>query len=167
MLEKLKWVAYCKRPMGGAEQVVRYLGAYTHRVGISNYRLVSMDQRGVTFRTKDGNTATVSGVEFLGRFLQHVLPPGFVKIRHYGLMASSHATSRLEQARSLLGAKRPELAPVVTDSSTAGDSDDWEVLLLKLTGQDMRICPVCRQRTMVRHPLPPPCSRGPPVQQAA
>jgi hypothetical protein len=111
-LKKVKWVAYYKRPMGGAEQVVRYLGAYTHRVGISNYRLLSMDERAVTFRTKDGNTATVSGVEFLRRFVQHVLPPGFVKIRHYGLMASSNATTRLEHARSLLGGKRPELAPV-------------------------------------------------------
>ena len=123
--------------------------------------------RGVTFRTKDGNTATVSGVEFLRRFVQHVLPPGFVKIRHYGLMASSNATTRLEQARFLLGGKHLELAPVATDSWAADESDDWIVLLLKLTGQDMRICPMCRQRTMVRHPLPPPCSRGPPLQEAA
>ena len=89
------WIVYAKRPFGGPEQVVRYLGRYTHRVGISNQRLVSMDERGVTFRTKDGKTTAVPGPELLARFVQHVLPPRFVKIRHYGLHSASHATTRL------------------------------------------------------------------------
>jgi hypothetical protein len=103
-LHRKSWVVYAKRPFGGPEQVVRYLGRYTHRVGISNQRLVSMDERGVTFRTKDGRAVTVAGHELLARFVEHVLPPGFVKIRHYGLHAARHATTRLEVAR---GSPRP------------------------------------------------------------
>jgi len=78
------WIVYAKRPFGGPEQVIRYLGRYTHRVGISNQRLVSMDERGVTFRTKDGNVVTVAGREMLARFVQHVLPPRFVHPRPRG-----------------------------------------------------------------------------------
>lgn len=101
-LRSKPWIVYAKRPFGGPEQVIRYLGRYTHRVGISNERLVSIDERGVTFRTKDGNAVTIAGHELLARFVQHVLPPRFVKIRHYGLHASSHATTRLEIARQRL-----------------------------------------------------------------
>jgi hypothetical protein len=97
-------VVYAKRPFGGAEQVIRYLGRYTHRVGLSNQRLVSMNDDGVTFRTKNGDTVTVPPQVFLRRFLQHVLPDGFVKIRHYGLMASTNATTKLQTARELLTA---------------------------------------------------------------
>jgi hypothetical protein len=93
------------RPFGGPEQVIKYLGQYTHRVAISNQRLVSMDERGVTFRTKSGHKITLDGVAFLSRWLQHVLPPGFVKLWHFGLMSSSHATTRLERARALLDAQ--------------------------------------------------------------
>jgi hypothetical protein len=89
-LFRKRWVAYAKRPFGGPEQVVRYLGRYTHRVGISNHRLVALDARGVTFRTKNGKTVTLDPVTFLDRFVEHVLPTGFVKIRHYGLLAPSN-----------------------------------------------------------------------------
>jgi hypothetical protein len=94
-LSRTRWIVYAKRPFGGAEHVIRYLGRYTHRVGISNQRLVSMNDDGVTFPTKNGATVTLPPQVFLRRFLQHVLPDGFVKIRHYGLMASSHATTKL------------------------------------------------------------------------
>jgi Putative transposase/Transposase zinc-binding domain len=98
-LRKKNWIVYAKKPFGSPEHVIRYLGQYTHRVGISNQRLVSMNDSGVTFRTKDGKQVTVDGVAFLERFVQHVLPSGFVKIRHYGLHSSSHATTRLQRAQ--------------------------------------------------------------------
>jgi hypothetical protein len=84
------------------QSIASPLGRYTHRVGISNERFVSMDEQGVTFRTKDGRSVTVSAEQLLARFVQHVLPTRFVKIRHYGLHAASCATTRLELARRLL-----------------------------------------------------------------
>ena len=139
--------------------MIRYLGRYTHRVGISNQRLVSMDERGVTFRTKDGNAVTLAGHEILARFVQHVLPPRFVKIRHYGLHASSHATTRLEIARSrIASAAAPPERVACTDEEVA----DWRELLLRLSGLDARVCPACQQRALVRVALPPPRCRAPP-----
>jgi hypothetical protein len=96
------WVVYAKRPFGGPEQVYRYLGRYTHRVAISNARLVSMDDHAVVFRTRDKQTATVDPVEFIGRFLEHILPKGFIKIRHFGLLAPANVNDRLERAKRLL-----------------------------------------------------------------
>lgn len=137
--------------------MIRYLGRYTHRVGISNQRLVSMDERGVTFRTKDGKTRTLSADAFLGRFLSHVLPNGFVKIRHYGLMSASHATTRLETARTLLTA-----SPVSDEapSEIAGASTSC-ALELEPAGEDFRGCPACGALALVRRPLPD--ARAPPV----
>jgi hypothetical protein len=152
------WIVYAKRPFGGPQQVVRYLGRYTHRVGISNQRLVSMDERDVTFRTKDGKTTTVPGPELLARFVQHVLPRRFVKIRHYGLHSASHATTRLQIARQRLA---PRAAPPVL-----GDRPqqllDWRELLLRLSGRDVRVCPACHQLALIRTALPHPRSRAPP-----
>jgi Putative transposase/Transposase zinc-binding domain len=152
-LRSKSWIVYAKRPFGGPEQVIRYLGRYTHRVGISNQRLVSMDDRGVTFRTKDGRSVTVAGPELLARFVEHVLPPRFVKIRHYGLHAAANATTRLGRARGLL-------PPVVLRPSAQSDHD-WRDLLLRLTGTDVRVCPRCAQRAVVRTALP--LARAPPV----
>jgi len=152
------WIVYAKRPFGGPEQVIRYLGRYTHRVGISNQRLVSMDERGVTFRAKDGNVVTVAGREMLARFVQHVLPPRFVKIRHYGLHAASHAKTRLEVARQ-------RIAPPAATRERVPASDevaDWQELLLRLSGVDMRRCPACHQPALVRTALPDARSRAPP-----
>jgi hypothetical protein len=101
-LYNTKWVAYCKKPFAGPEQVFRYLGRYTHRVGLSNQRLLRLSEEGVQFRTRGDATKTLTPDEFIHRFLQHVLPDGFVKIRHYGLMASGNATTKLEVARRLL-----------------------------------------------------------------
>jgi hypothetical protein len=140
-----RWVVYAKRPFGGPEQVIRYLGRYTHRVGISNTRLVSMDERGVTFRAKTG-LATVEAKAFVARFLQHVLPPRFVKIRHYGLHSASHAKTRLVVAKNLL-------APTPCDELIP-TPDDTLALILYLTGVDVRICPACHKPTLVRQPLP-------------
>jgi hypothetical protein len=117
-LYRQEWVVYAKRPFGGPAQVLKYLARYTHRVAISNQRLVDMtpsplggEARGegtVTFRYKDyadaqrQKTMTVSAEEFLRRFVQHVLPQGFVKIRHYGLLANRSRAQRLALCRSLL-----------------------------------------------------------------
>jgi hypothetical protein len=136
-LYRKRWVVYCKPPFGGPEQVFRYLGRYTHRVGLSNHRLVSLDERGVTFRTRDSGTVTVSPNEFLRRFMLHVLPKGFVKIRHYGLMAPSNVATKLATARALLG------APATTEPSVKGAPRDFREVLLALTGIDLRFCPRC------------------------
>jgi hypothetical protein len=162
-LYRTDWVVYAKRPFGGAEQVVRYLGRYTHRIGMSNQRIVSLDDGQVTFRTKNGKRITLPAHEFLARFVQHVLPAGFVKIRHYGLMAPCHATTRLEQARRILqtdGATPRDVAsrePV----SALGTLVPWRELLAQLTGIDLRRCPACRQLAVVQRPLPP-LARAPP-----
>jgi hypothetical protein len=111
---------YAKRPFGGPEQVIRYLGRYTHRVGISNQHLVRMDDDGITFRTKEGKTVTLLPEPFLARFLQHVLPDGFVKIRHYGLMASGNATTKLELARGRLTSAAPALRCCAPDAPATG-----------------------------------------------
>lgn len=100
-LYRKPWVVYAKRPFGGPAQVYRYLGHYTHRVGISNHRLQAMDEHGVRFATRNGNVVTLDPLEFIRRFLLHVLPRSFVKIRHYGLLASAGNT-KLERARELL-----------------------------------------------------------------
>jgi len=91
---KIEWVVYAKRPFGGPQQVLKYLARYTHRVAISNSRLLSLEQGWVTFQWKDyadGNTIkkmTLEAVEFIRRFLLHVLPTGFVHIRHFGFLAN-------------------------------------------------------------------------------
>jgi hypothetical protein len=149
-LAKKRWVVYAKPPFGGPEQVFRYLGRYTHRVGLSNRRLVSLDDRGVTFRTRGANTVTVPPDEFIRRFLLHVLPKGFVKIRHHGLMAPSHVSTKLATARRLL-----EGAPAagVVAAPSAQSPRDYREILLSLTGIDLRRCPRCLTGTMLRHPL--------------
>jgi hypothetical protein len=102
------WVVYAKAPFGGPEQVLKYLARYTHRVAISNARLLSLDDDGVTFRYKDyaddrrTKQMTLSAAEFLRRFLQHVLPSGLVKIRHYGLLANRYREANLRVCRALL-----------------------------------------------------------------
>jgi Putative transposase len=112
----LRWVVYCKPPFGGPEQVLRYLGAYTHRVPISNHRLVSLQNDRVTFRWRDSahknkiRLLTLPVDEFLLRFLLHVLPRGFVRIRHFGFLAARRRTNLLPLCRQLLSA----------DASTAG-----------------------------------------------
>jgi hypothetical protein len=102
------WVVYSKAPFGGPQQVLKYLARYTHRVAISNSRLESLDDGRVTFRVKDyteggrSKRVTLEAVEFLRRFMQHVLPRGFVKVRHYGLLANSQREARLRLCRRLL-----------------------------------------------------------------
>ena len=126
-LRKCEWVVYAKRPFAGPQAVLAYLSRYTHRVAISNGRLLAMDERGVTFRWKDyrakGNTRhkamTLSPQEFMRRFLLHVLPGGFHRIRHYGLLANSNRRDNLALARELLHVAPPPSAESADDASTA------------------------------------------------
>jgi hypothetical protein len=139
-------MVYAKRPFAGPEQVFKYLGRYTHRVGVSNRRLVSVDEHGVCFRTKDGKQVTISPEEFIRRFLLHVLPAGFVKIRHYGLLASSNVRTKLEDARRQLeGEDKP--------SGENPSKPTWQERLVELTGIDVTTCPLCGGH-MIPQPLP-------------
>lgn len=162
-LYRTEWVVYAKQPFGGPQQVFRYLGRYTHRVGISNQRLQHVDAEGVRFATKGDRSITLPPHEFIRRFLLHVLPSGFVKIRHYGLLAAANATTQLERARALLQPGTSVDAPVPCGSGAF----DWLEHLLQLTGVDLTICPQCSQGRMVRQPLSssrwrPQTDRGPP-----
>ncbi|MFI5327901.1 MAG: IS91 family transposase, partial [Candidatus Rokuibacteriota bacterium] len=94
-LYRTEWVVYAKRPFGGAAQVFSYLGRYTHRVGISNQRLRALDAGGVHFATKSGQAITLAPAEFIRRFLLHILPAHFVKIRHYGVLAAGNVHTKL------------------------------------------------------------------------
>jgi hypothetical protein len=153
-----RWVVYSKKPFAGPTQVFRYLGRYTHRVGIANSRLVHVDAEHVVFRTKNGKAATLTPVEFLARFVQHVLPRRYVKIRHYGLLAGAHVHTLLERARDLL---RTE----VSRPCSARNAGTWLELLLALTGRDVRRCARCGEPVrLVALPRPErsPCARAPP-----
>ena len=118
-LRKAEWVVYAKRPFGGPEAVLAYLSRYTHRVAIANSRLIACDRTGVTFRWKDyraegrdrQKVMTLTTVEFIRRFLIHVLPQGFHRIRHYGLLASGTRADNIARARELLAVAKPEGEP--------------------------------------------------------
>jgi hypothetical protein len=174
-LYRESWVVYAKRPFGGPDQVFRYLGRYTHRVGISNQRLISMDDDGVCFATKNGNQITLPPQEFIRRFLLHVLPTGFVKTRHYGLWASGKAQQALDKARLLLQAQRdaamallPSVATPVEPTGSTSDpelesdpesehdpqEEDFAQRLMRLCGIDVLRCPACQKGRLRREPLP-------------
>jgi hypothetical protein len=162
-LYRKEWVVYAKRPFGGAEQVFNYLGRYTHRVGISNHRLRSMDDRGVTFATRDGATETVNATEFIRRFMLHVLPRGFVKIRHFGLMAAGNVNTKLGQARHVL--ESSDVDEECAEPSTLEEAKpDWREKLLELTGIDITLCPACKTGQMIRVSLGEPRCRAPPLE---
>jgi len=118
-LRKTEWVVYAKRPFGGPEAVLAYLSRYTHRVAIANSRLIAVDEGGVTFKWKDYRiegrdrykNMTLTTDEFIRRFLIHVLPKGFHRIRHYGLLAKSACADNIARARELLAVAKPEDQP--------------------------------------------------------
>jgi hypothetical protein len=124
-----RWVVYAKPTFSKGEHVLKYLGRYTHRVGIANSRLLDVSEEHVHFRTKGHDTKTVSPVEFLRRFVQHVLPDGFHKIRHYGLNASP---KKRDLARAILKIPLVAVKPL-----------SWRERLAKLDGNDISRCPKC------------------------
>ena len=108
----IEWVPYCKKTFNGAQSVINYLGKYTHRIAISNYHIISMNEKTVTFSVKDYHNEgkwkklTLSGIEFIRRFLMHVPPKRFVRIRHYGLLCSRTKNKKLTLCRNLLGCQK-------------------------------------------------------------
>ncbi|MBE0617987.1 MAG: IS91 family transposase [Proteobacteria bacterium] len=140
----LDWVVYAKPPFGGPEQVLKYLARYTHRVAISNRRLLDIDDGVVSFRYKDyarGNrwrTQRLDAVEFLRRFLLHVLPSGFVRIRRYGLLANARREMNLACCRALLNTEQPRDQDALDEH--AGDAQPMDVPERETPGAR---CPVC------------------------
>ena len=145
-LRRQDWIVYAKPAFGGPLQVLRYLGRYTHRVAISNHRLLSLDGERVTFRWRDyahGNkprVMTLDAVEFLRRFFLHVLPIGFVRIRHFGFLANRFRTARLALCRQLLACEIPEPPPTAPASSRTWQCPRCRspmILLARLTAQQL------------------------------
>jgi hypothetical protein len=130
-LRKTEWVVYSKPPFGGPQAVLAYLSRYTHRVAISNSRLISFDDHGVTFRWKDyrakgrdrAKVMTLATHEFIRRFLIHVLPTGFHRIRHYGLFASPKHVDNIRHARELLNA--PATQDQASDATAADAAEPY------------------------------------------
>jgi hypothetical protein len=161
-LYRTNWVVYAKRPFAGTQQVFRYLGRYTHRVAISNQRIQSIDKSGVRFATKGGRSVTVPHQVFIARFLSHILPAGFTKMRHFGLYASGNVNTKLEQARALTAP-----AASAPSSDDASPVQPWNELVLMLTGTDPMLCPNCGAR-LVRVPRPWwPARRPPPPRDTS
>ena len=166
-LRRHDWVVYAKTPLAGPEVVLDYLSRYTHRVAISNERIVGIDAQGVRLRVRSDNhggkrTVVIDGPTFIARFLQHVLPPGFKRIRHYGLLSPALKSKRLAAARAALA------MPAANEQAR----EDAAAFLKRVAGIDVSRCPHCRVgRWRTTEVLPPqragPCNgikhcRGPP-----
>jgi len=160
-LRRKKWVVYAKGAFGGSQKAYHYLSRYTHRVAIANQRLVSLDEGKVSFRARDNSRpgqqrlVTLSAPEFIRRFLLHVLPLRFVKIRHYGLMAPCNAKTKLEKARGLLSLQKPLHHKELEDQKidTPSETKTWQEMLQALTGIDLTTCPNCGQGRLIRYRL--------------
>jgi hypothetical protein len=163
-LRECEWVVYAKRTFTGPDAVLAYLSRYTHRVAISNSRLIAHDERGVTFRWKDyrehGRTRyksmTLASQEFIRRFLLHVLPPGLQRIRYYGLLGNRHRQEKLAQCRQLL-----QMEPEASSDSDVEAPSDYRDRYEALTGLSLHQCPVCHSGRMINveqitRPMPPP-----------
>ncbi len=143
------WYSYSKPPFSGPLAVIKYLGRYTHRIAISNNRIISVDEQTVTFKVrdkKDGNKTrelTLQGTEFIRRFLMHVLPKGFVKIRYYGVLASRNKKTKLVLCRKLTASKlyKPKFAGLTTIE-----------IICMLAGKDVTLCPVCGLDKLKNYP---------------
>jgi hypothetical protein len=140
------WIVYAKKPFGSPKTVLDYLGRYTHRVALSNERILAIDGGQVAFRYRDRKDSerkkvlTLDAQEFIRRFLLHILPDGFMRIRHFGFLANRSKKQALAQCRKLLDYESAE-----PQSSTLSAKD----LLLKITGVDLSRCPCCHQGTMI------------------
>ena len=159
-----KWVVYCKPPFNGPRGVLKYLGRYTHRIAISNERIVKLQDGKVSFLWRDyadgdkKKVMTLEASEFIRRFLLHVLPHRFVKIRHFGLLANRKRKHNIALCREILGGCRIEV-------KNEDIPETWQERLLKVSGIDVTKCPVCKKGGMLRVEvlLPSRCN-GPPVE---
>ena len=153
-LRKIEWVVYAKPPFGGPDAVLAYLSRYTHRIAIANSRLVAFDGERVTFKWKDyrakGDTRyklmTLDADEFIRRFLIHVLPDGFHRIRHYGLFANANRAANIAVARQLLGVPEPAPSTDASDRAEGGHADD-----------ERHTCPCCGGRMITVEIFEPGC----------
>ena len=145
------WIVYAKRPFGGPQQVLRYLARYTHRVAISDRRLLELNDGRVRFQYKDyadrqrSKTMTLSSCEFIRRFLMHTLPSGFVRIRYFGLLANRYRSDRLAQCRTLLGVASetpPSSDPLTTAGTDSSEADATQA------------CPICRTGRILTRDVP-------------
>jgi hypothetical protein len=151
-LKQTEWVVYAKAPFAGPRQVLDYVGRYTHRVAISNNRMLAIEDGHVRFQWKDyrhhdrQKSMKLSGEEFIRRFLIHVLPDGFQRIRYYGFLSNRHREEKLTVCRLLLA-----MPPAVPDIASRAQLSDggYEALYEKLTGTSLRQCPICREGRMV------------------
>jgi putative transposase len=161
-VRRAKWIVYCKAPFAGPEAVLRYLSRYTHRIAISNRRLVAADNGGVSFRWKDyrvagpgrWKTMMLTAHEFIRRFLLHVLPKGFHRIRHYGLLANGNRTAAIAKARALLKCPPPPPEP---EPSAAARTDEPRTLPspCPCCGGCMHVIETFEAGTMSRHQQSP------------
>jgi len=160
-LRRQEWVVYAKRPFAGPEAVLAYLSRYTHRVAIANSRLITLDERGVTFKWKDyrakgrtrHKTMTLAADEFIRRFLIHVLPRGFHRIRHYGWMANTHRVNKLVRARELLAVESDAAPHSAHEAQEMGPISPWS-------------CPSCAAPMIVIAILESShAPRGPPLER--
>jgi hypothetical protein len=157
-LKRKTWVVYSKELFNGSHKAYHYLSRYTHRVAISNHRLVSLADGKVTFRARDNSRpgqqrlVTITAQEFIRRFLLHILPCRFVKIRHFGLMAPGNAKTKLEKARSLLGPPEPVSHAELKDHNPEAmpEAKTWQDMMRALTGVDFTVCPQCGQGRLIR-----------------
>ncbi len=153
------WVVYCRPPLKHPEKVVDYLGRYTHRVALSNDRLVKMEDNRVTFRWRDSadnnkiKWLTLEALEFIRRFLLHVLPSQFVKIRYYGILGHRNRKGKLLRCKTLLGIATRE-------EPEEGPKESWQDLLTRITGIDLTVCPYCGKGKMIQRETLPPGSIG-------
>ena len=151
-LRQSKWVVYAKPPFGGPQHVIEYLGRYTHRVAISNQRLLAMENDQVSFRWKDyrdggkDKVMTVAAEEFIRRFLQHALPPGFQRIRYYGFLANCHRARKLELCRQLLATWCSALLPSLSACRE---------FLRAVASSQIRLCPQCHVGILACTPILP------------
>jgi Putative transposase len=155
-LRKTEWVVYSKRPFGGPQAMLAYLSRYTHRVAIANSRLIAFDQHGVTFRWKDYRVEgrdrykrmTLTTDEFIRRFLIHVLPRGFHRIRHYGLLARATSADNIARARELLAVPKLQAEPAdATDGNNSQPCPHCGRLLMIHTTRDQRTEPLAHRST--------------------
>lgn len=163
LLYEKEWVVYCKPPLGRPEQVLDYLARYTHRVALTNDRILRLEEDQVIFRYRDSQDHNcikemrLDAIEFIRRFLLHILPDHFVKIRHYGLLSNRKRKACVQKAKALLGVA----ASVAKDPAPRST---WQEIMERLTGIDPMRCPHCGQGKMVtRQILSPLKDRAPPL----
>lgn len=160
------WVVYVKEPFKSAQYVLEYLGRYTHRVAITNNRIINIQDKKVTFRWRDykdnnkDKLMTLDVLEFIRRFLLHTLPDRFVKIRHYGILSNRNRKTKLKECKKLLGV-------VLEEQEDRKKRETWEELLFKLTGVDYTICPSCGKGEMVRKLEIEPRCYSPPLKKVS